>query len=117
MVADSGTVVSAHAVSLGLIVTELVINALKHAFPKDYPNARVRVSYETAATNWQLVVSDNGVGRPTEPHLPAKGALGTTLVNALALQLGAQLEITSTSNGVSVSITYATFNSRLPQAA
>jgi chemotaxis protein methyltransferase CheR len=117
VVADSGTVVSAHAVSLGLIVTELVINALKHAFPKDYPNARVRVSYETAGSNWQLVVSDNGVGRPIEPHLPTKGGLGITLVNALALQLGAQLEITSTSNGVSVSITYATFNSRLPQAA
>ena len=33
VVAESGTVVSADAVSLGLIVTELVINALKYAFP------------------------------------------------------------------------------------
>jgi chemotaxis protein methyltransferase CheR len=94
------------------------IDGLKHAFPKDNPNARVRVNYETAGSNWQLVVSDNGVGRPIEPHLPAKGGLGTTLVNALALQLGAQLEITSsTSSGVSVSITYATFNPRFPHAA
>jgi two-component sensor histidine kinase len=100
VVADSGTTVSAHAVSLGLIATELVINALQHAFPKDYPNARVRVSYETSGSNWQLIVSDNGVGRPVEPPPPTKGGLGTTLVNAPAEQPGAQLNIESTSKGI-----------------
>jgi chemotaxis protein methyltransferase CheR len=47
VLADSGTARSAQAVSLGLIVTELVINALKHAFPGDRQNAQVVVSYES----------------------------------------------------------------------
>jgi two-component sensor histidine kinase len=42
---DDSTVLSAYAASLGSIVTELVINALKYAFPKDHPNASVLVSY------------------------------------------------------------------------
>jgi two-component sensor histidine kinase len=57
-----GTAVSAQTVSLGVIVTELVINALKHAFPEDREDGRVVVSYETDASDWKLVVSDNWIG-------------------------------------------------------
>lgn len=117
VVSDDGTALSAQAVSLGLIVTELVINALKHAFPKDRPNAQVLVSYETSGSNWQLVVSDNGVGKPAENTTPTKGGLGTSLVNAIAQQLEAQVKIVNNPNGMSVSITCAIFKSRLPEAA
>ena len=77
---NGGTAESARAVSLGLIVTELVINALKHAFPKDRPDGRVVVSYEIDGTDWKLVVSDNGIGKPDAVATPAKDGLGTTLV-------------------------------------
>lgn len=110
--ADQGWVVSADAVSLGLVVTELVINALKYAFPDPKKAATVTVAYEINGTDWKLSVSDNGVGRPENSGLPAKGGLGTSLVQALAHQLDAQVEIANSSNGMRVSITHATFVSR-----
>ena len=57
---------SSQAVSIGLIVTELVINALKHAFPAATMDGQVVVAYELAGTNWKLSISDNGVGVPEE---------------------------------------------------
>jgi hypothetical protein len=80
--ASGGTATSAKAVSLGLIVTELVINALKHAFPKDRPDGQVVVSYQIDGPDWKLVVSDNGIGKPDNVSIPVKGGLGTTLVKA-----------------------------------
>ena len=112
---DEHTVVSAYAVSLGLIVTELVINALKHAFPKNHPAAEVVVSYETWGTAWRLVVSDNGVGKTPAIGLPKRGGLGTSLVTALAQQLEAQVETASNLHGFEVSI--VTSSSLLSDAA
>jgi len=110
--ADNGWAVSADAISLGLIVTELVINALKYAFPDPKDAATVMVTYEVNGTHWKLTVSDNGVGRPANDGPPPKGGLGTSLVKALAQQLDAQVEIVNTPNGMSVSVTHATFISR-----
>src|SRR5450432_1771262 len=50
--AEPGTVVSHQAVSIGLIVTELVMNALKHAFPNEKKDAAIVVSYKVAETDW-----------------------------------------------------------------
>ncbi|MFZ0110414.1 MAG: ATP-binding protein, partial [Pseudolabrys sp.] len=61
---DAGTAISREAVSIGLIVTELVMNALKHAFPSEKPNAAIVVSYKVAGTDWKLTISDNGIGKP-----------------------------------------------------
>ena len=43
---DAGTVTSREAVSLGLIVTELILNALKHAFPDDRTDRQIAVGFE-----------------------------------------------------------------------
>ena len=112
IVADGGTVVSGDAVSLGLIVTELVINALKYAFPDGSKVATVTVRYETSGADWKLSVSDNGVGRAEKSGPPGKGGLGTSLVKALAQQLEAKVETVSSPDGMTVSITHATFVSR-----
>ena len=110
--ADPGWAMSADAIGLGLIVTELVINALKYAFPASKSAATVMVTYEVNGTDWKLTVSDNGVGRSENSGPPLKGGLGTSLVQALAHQLDAQVEIINSSNGMRVSVTHATFVSR-----
>jgi two-component sensor histidine kinase len=103
---------SSDAISLGLMVTELVINALKYAFPDPSKAAIVTVRYEINGPDWKLSVCDNGVGRIEQSGPPAKGGLGTSLVKALAHQLNAQVEILSGPTGMSVSVTHATFLSR-----
>jgi chemotaxis protein methyltransferase CheR len=110
--ADAGTAISRDAVSLGLIVTELVMNALKHAFPGEKPDAAIVVSYKVAGTDWKLTVSDNGVGKPDVAASHTKPGLGTSLIKALTRQLDALVDIASDSHGTTVSITHATFKSK-----
>jgi PAS domain S-box-containing protein len=99
---------STHAVSLGLIVTELVMNAIKYAFPTEDRVGRVIVSFEMSGSNWKLNVSDDGVGYSVSQSLPRSGSgLGTNLVKALAQQLGALVEITSGAMGTSISILHS----------
>jgi two-component sensor histidine kinase len=116
VMADAGTVGSEKAVSLGLIVTELVINAIKYAFPADRSGALILVTYETAGPDWKLTVSDNGVGKSASDGNGKKPGLGTAIVQALVKQMDAQLETTSSAVGMSVAITQATFTSHMPRA-
>jgi PAS domain S-box-containing protein len=118
VVADAGTVMSNQAVSIGLVVTELVMNALKHAFPEEKTDAAILVSYKVADTDWKLTISDNGIGKPDPSVSPktGEGGLGTSLVQALTKQLNAQLDIASDSHGTAVSLTHATFKSKPPKA-
>jgi two-component sensor histidine kinase len=117
VVASTGTATSNEAVGIGLIVTELVINALKHAFPDSANEGHIVVGYEVDGVNWKLSISDNGGGMPDRKHGAEKSGLGTSLIKALAQQLDAQVEIATGPKGTTVSITHATFISRLPTAA
>jgi PAS domain S-box-containing protein len=93
------------SVSLGLIVTELVINSLKHAFP-DEASGRIDVSYVCEGPIWTLSISDNGVGMPRVPSKAIAG-LGTSIVQALASQLGATVEVNNGSPGTRVEILHS----------
>jgi len=117
VVSDKGRLPTSHAVSIGLIVTELTMNAVKYAFPKSRASARIRVTFETAGGDWKLTVSDNGAGRRQSPDEPPASGLGTTLIAALAKQLDALVSESSTKNGLTVHVTRATFASRLSHAA
>ena len=102
--ATAGAASSSEAVSLGLIVTELVINALKHAFPSG-DEGEILVKYDAQGFAWRLSVADNGSG-PNEktgeaPHV----GLGTSIVEALAHQLGATVQKSSGPDGTTVTIT------------
>ena len=116
--AVGGTASSAEAVSIGLIVTELVINAFKHAFVGDDGAGLVVVAYEAAETSWRLTVSDNGIGAP-EGQLDSdkpRAGLGTIVVAALAKQLDARVEVMRSRRGTTVSITHGSDRAWLPLA-
>jgi len=100
--ADQGSTSVDVSMSLGLVVTELVINALKHAFP-DSRAGRIIVNYRARASDWVLSVSDNGIGMPPASESTTPG-LGTGIVRALAQQLHARIEITDANPGTTISI-------------
>jgi PAS domain S-box-containing protein len=114
---ESGAATSAQAVSMGLIVTELVINALKHAFPVPQNDAHVIVAYDLAEPNWRLTVSDNGIGKPEGHSVRTNPGLGTTIVEALAKQLDARVEVLMDPRGTTVSVIHAPLALPLPSAA
>jgi chemotaxis protein methyltransferase CheR len=117
VVADKEWIGSDKAVSIGLIVTELVINAIKYAFPLLKAEDAISVTYEVDKADWKLIVSDNGIGKNTVTTSETAGGLGTAIVQALVKQLDAKMDVASSAKGTSVSITRATFTSRLPKAA
>ncbi len=91
------------SVSLGLIVTELVINALKHAFPDRGTAGTITVEYWSRPSGWRLAVEDNGVGMPCD-GATAKPGLGTGIVDALSKQLDATVTVSDTKPGTRVAI-------------
>jgi two-component sensor histidine kinase len=108
----SGAVLPATAGSIGLLVAELVINSLKHAFPAERDEGHVVIAFEANGPDWKLVVSDNGIGAPMATPVPARHGVGSTLLRSLAEQLDAKTEIVISPNGRSVAITHAALTSR-----
>lgn len=104
VVADAGAAPAETSVSLGLVVTELVINALKHAFP-DGRSGHIVVRYKVAGADWTLSVSDDGMGMPTG-LAPAKAGLGTSIVQALAKQLGAVVRVSDAHPGTIIALVH-----------
>ncbi len=90
------------SISLGLIVTELVINALKHAFP-GFRSGKISVEYHAKGDNWTLIVSDDGVGMKWGEDAPTSG-LGTGIVDALAKQLQANVTAADGNPGTTITI-------------
>lgn len=101
--ADESLVDADTSISLGLIVTELVINALKHGFP-DQRSGAIAVSYAAAGSGWTLSVRDDGVGMPDAEH--RKPGLGASIVEALAHQLKATIHMRDGSPGTIVEVSH-----------
>lgn len=85
------------AVHLGLILNELISNALKHAFPDGRPG-RIQVDLERDDERIHLEVRDDGVGLPDSFELESAPTLGVQLVKAVSTQLGASVRF-ETSGG------------------
>jgi len=82
------------AIPCGLIVNELVSNALKHAFPEGRMGV-VQISLLKRKKYYQLKVSDNGAGLPEGLDIYNTESLGLQLVNTLAAQLGGKISSSS----------------------
>ena len=82
------------ATSCGLILNELISNALKHAFPGDKPGKLEIIIRETKNTEIGIVVRDNGLGIPDDVDIHHPRSLGLHLVNGLVTkQLDGQIEV------------------------
>ena len=97
-IVDDTTTNSDVSVSMGLIVTELVINAIKHAFPDQTAGGKITVSFAANDGAWLLSVSDNGAGMPHGKN-GGKPGLGTGIVEALSKQLDASVTAVDASPG------------------
>jgi two-component sensor histidine kinase/streptogramin lyase len=93
------------AIPCGLIVNELVSNALKHAFP-DGRRGEIVIEMGLAEPGgFRLRVADDGVGLP-DPAPPRDGSLGLELVRALTDQLDGLLEV-NRHGGTAFTITFS----------
>ncbi len=91
-----------HVIPLGLIINELVSNALKYAFA-DLESGIVSISLQKKDEGLHLHVSDNGIGLPKSFFLQETKSLGFRLIKAFAAKLGAELNFAG-ENGTAVSI-------------
>jgi two-component sensor histidine kinase len=80
------------AVPCGLILNELVTNALKHGFP-DGRGGEVYVGVREADGRYAIVVQDDGVGFQEAVDFHNAASLGLQLVNSLVRQLGGAIEL------------------------
>jgi two-component sensor histidine kinase len=82
------------AIPCGLILNELISNALKHAFPGGRQGELQILLRETKNTEVEIVVRDNGMGLPDDVDIHQPRTVGLYLVNGLVTkQLDGQIEI------------------------
>lgn len=91
------------AVSLGVIVSELVMNALKYAFPEG-GGGTIRVGLRVGETG-VLTVDDDGVGCPVDTA-PQGTGLGTLIVGAMAKTLQATIDRPPGTGGCRLIVTF-----------
>ncbi|MBI3395448.1 MAG: PAS domain S-box protein [Spirochaetia bacterium] len=86
------------AVPCGLIITEIVSNALKHAFPGGARGA-INVILEKNADRVTLLITDNGCGLPSDLDQRIESSLGLRLIERLSRQIGGTMSRSSSPAG------------------
>jgi two-component sensor histidine kinase len=87
------------AIPCGIILNELVSNALKYAFPPEQGGGTVTVTIRRAGEKVQMEIRDDGVGLPAEMDLRNADSLGLRLVTMLAEQIGATVDVAPAREG------------------
>jgi len=91
------------AIPLGLIISEMVTNSLKHAFPNS--KGEISISLHTKDEETELIIKDNGVGVPKDFYTQKPGKLGLQLLNTLVEQLEGTIKL-DRSQGTTFKITF-----------
>ena len=94
------------AIPCGLVVNELLSNALKHAFPAGASGEVASALHTEADGRLSLAVRDSGVGVPAGLDVRQANSLGLQLVSLLTEQLGGTLEL-DRRQGTTVALTFA----------
>jgi PAS domain S-box-containing protein len=94
------------AIPCGLIMNELITNALKHAFPNERPGVVRLTLRQVSDGKTLLAVADDGIGLPASFDLQTSTTLGMQLVTTLVKQLDGRLEIDRT-GGAKFSFTFS----------
>ncbi len=92
------------SINLGVVVTELVTNAYKYAYPEEFGEIRVRLQ-TLPDKQVELVVEDDGVGRSGGP--PQGTGVGTKIVNAMSMSLGAKLDYRDLAPGTAAHLVFS----------
>jgi two-component sensor histidine kinase len=93
------------AVPLGLIINEVITNALKYAFPDNRPGTVCLSLQREGETAYELVIADNGVGLPPNYDPAQSRSLGMTLLHGFSQQLEGSLTISSQA-GLTISLVF-----------
>lgn len=104
--ADNVTLPVGMAVSLGIVINELVCNACKYAYPEGQ-SGEVRIAFTSASPGaFILTVEDDGIGMANDTaDMPPQGTgLGSQIVRAMAQSLEAELIYTGRPRGLRVSL-------------
>jgi PAS domain S-box-containing protein len=95
------------AISCGLILNELVSNALKHAFP-DNREGKISITFKSLTdSSYDLIVQDNGIGLPAHLNFEQTETLGLRLVRILSQQIGGTV-LVERSDGTTFRINFQT---------
>ncbi len=95
------------AVPLAIITSEIVVNALKHAFStNDSSNMLYILARFTEKRLLNIVISDNGVGLPVSKNLKESTGLGYDIIKKMCRQLEAEYEYSSSSSGTAFSLQF-----------
>lgn len=81
------------AIPCGLIISELVSNSFKHAFPNGR-EGEVKIILKKNDIIYELIVSDDGIGFPEELDFKNTNSLGLKLVNILVSQVDGKISMT-----------------------
>lgn len=84
------------AIPCGLILNELVSNALKYAYPKN-TKGRLFIGLSQESDMTEIIVKDDGIGLPADVDFRNTQTLGLQLVNTLVDQLNGKIELDNTS--------------------
>ena len=96
------TVNADHAVPIGLLVNELVTNAVKYAFPDN--KGRIILGFRQRDGEFNLSVEDDGVGLDGGGRASESTGMGTRFVNAFVRQIGGTLARTSGAGGTTITV-------------